>query len=169
MKKASLILISTLIASMILTSFGCGDSIKAAKYDEVIIGNQVWMAKNLDVDRFRNGDPIPEANTPEQWCTAYENREPAWCYYNNRIGIGDRYGKLYNWYAVIDPRGLAPKGWKIPRYDDWGRLIDYLGGDRAAGIMMKYTDYWVILSLKMRGNGTNESGFSGLPGGWQEL
>ena len=103
----------------------------------VTIGTQVWMTKNLNVDKFRNGDPIPEAKTYEEWTEATENREPAWCYYDNNPDNGDRYGKLYNWYAVHDPRGLAPEGWKIPSDDDWSRLTDFLGGKGVAGAKMK--------------------------------
>lgn len=77
--------------------------------EEVIIGDQVWMASNLDVDTFRNGDPIPHAKTDEDWELAGANGEPAWCYYGNNPGNSEEFGKLYNWYAVNDPRGLAPE------------------------------------------------------------
>jgi uncharacterized protein (TIGR02145 family) len=122
------------------------------------------MTQNLNVDKFRNGDPIPEAKTDEEWSKAGENGEPAWCYYNNNPDNGDRYGKLYNWYAVNDPRGLAPEGWKIPSDEEWSRLADFLGGESVAGTKMKSTDFWADYGGKS-GNGTNESGFSGLPGG----
>jgi uncharacterized protein (TIGR02145 family) len=129
---------------------------------EVNIGSQVWMSKNLNVDRFRNGDRIPHAETYEEWERAGETGQPAWCYYNNDSKNGKKYGRLYNWYAVNDPRGLAPKGWRIPSEEDWGRLIDFLGGWRVAGTKLKSTSGW-----KEDGNGTNESGFSGLPGGYR--
>jgi uncharacterized protein (TIGR02145 family) len=125
---------------------------------EVTIGKQVWMEENLNVDKFRNGDLIPEAKTGGEWEKAGENKQPAWCYYNDNPDNGDRYGKLYNWFAVNDPRGLAPEGWKIPSDEDWSRLTDFLGGD--AGTKMKSTSGW-----EDAGNGNNESGFSGLPGG----
>ncbi len=128
--------------------------------ESTVIGNQVWMSRNLDVDRFRNGDPIPEAKTYEEWKKAGQNGQPAWCYHNNNPDNGDRYGKLYNWFAVNDPRGLAPEGWKIPSDEDWTRLTDFLGGESVAGKKMKSTEFWAD-----SGNGTNESGFSGLPGG----
>jgi uncharacterized protein (TIGR02145 family) len=127
---------------------------------EVKIGDQIWMSKNLDVDTFRNGDPIPHAETDEAWEEAAENQEPAWCYYDNDPTNGEKYGKLYNWYAVNDPRGLAPEGWYIPSDDEWMTLIDYLGGEIEAGVKMKSTIGW-----NDDGNGTNESGFSGLPAG----
>jgi uncharacterized protein (TIGR02145 family) len=132
--------------------------------NEVTIGNQVWMTENLNVDKFRNGDPIPEAKTEEEWIIAGENGQPAWCYYNNNPENGDRYGKLYNWHAVNDSRSLAPEGWKIPSDEDWSILTDYLGEKRVAGDKMKSTDFWADNNGES-GNGTNESGFSGLPGG----
>ena len=150
MKKVSLILSAVVMSAMMVTSCG-GDA---------SIGNQIWMAENLNVDKFRNGDPIPHAKTAEEWYRAGENGEPAWCYYDNDPSNGDRYGKLYNWYAVNDPRGLAPEGWKIPSDEDWSRLTDFLGGETVAGTKMKSTDFGAE-----SGNGANESGFSGLPGG----
>ena len=69
----------------------------------VKIGTQVWMTKNLNLDKFRNGDPIPKAETFEQWKKAGDNKQPAWCYYNNDPANGVKYGKLYNWYAVNNP------------------------------------------------------------------
>lgn len=160
MKKVSLILSAVVMTAMMLSSCGGGAS------KEVTIGNQVWMSENLNVDKFRNGDPIPQAKTDEEWQEAGINQQPAWCYYDNDPANGEKYGKLYNWYAVNDPRGLAPKGWKIPSDEEWSRLTDFLGGERVAGTKMKYTDFWADYEGKS-GNGTNESGFSGLPGGYR--
>lgn len=126
----------------------------------VTIGNQVWMIKNLDVATFRNGDPIPEVKTDEEWKVAGENQQPAWCYYDNDPANGTKYGKLYNWYAVNDARGLAPKGYHIPTHAEWTTLTTYLGGENVAGTKMKSTSGWYY-----NGNGTNEIGFNGLPGG----
>ena len=103
----------------------------------VTIGSQVWMTKNLNVDKFRNGDPIPQAKTDEEWENARENKHPAWCYYENDPANGAKYGKLYNWYAVNDSRGLTPEGWKIPSDEDWNRLTDFLGGKWKASTKMK--------------------------------
>ena len=75
----------------------------------VIIGKQTWMKKNLDVSAFRNGDPILQAKTGEEWRNAGNSQTPAWCYYNNDPSNAE-FGKLYNWFAVNDPRGLAPVG-----------------------------------------------------------
>jgi len=136
----------------------------------VTIGTQVWMTKNLDVSTFRNGDPIPEAKTNEEWKKAGENKQPAWCYYDNDPANGAKYGKLYNWYAVIDSRGLAPVGYHIPTDAEWSTFINYLdpnadGGNNynTAGGKMKSTgtQYWQSTNT----DATNESGFSGLPGG----
>ncbi|MBM3454938.1 MAG: hypothetical protein FJX80_07300 [Bacteroidetes bacterium] len=127
MKKVSLILSAVIISAMMLSSCGGGAS------KEVTIGKQVWMTQNLNVDKFRNGDPIPEAKTKEEWARAGENKQPAWCYYENDPANGAKYGKLYNWYAVNDPRGLAPEGWHIPSDGEWSELSPYLGGEYAAG------------------------------------
>jgi len=153
MKKVSLLLSAAVGTVMLISS--CGGEHKG-----VTIGNQVWMAKNLNVDKFRNGDPIPEAKTEEEWVRAGENGQPAWCYYDNDPANGEKNGKLYNGYAVNDPRGLAPAGWHIPSDEEWTTLTDYLGGVNLAGKKMKSTSGW-----NDNGNGTNESGFSGLPGG----
>ena len=126
----------------------------------VTIGNQVWMAKNLDVSTFRNGDSIPQAKSNAEWEAAGENKQPAWCYYDNDPANGAKYGKLYNWYAVNDSRGLATAGYHIPSGAEWTQLTDFLGGE--AGKKMKSTSGW-----KDNGNGTNSSGFSGLPGGFR--
>lgn len=167
MKKQVILLLASVVAISLLLP-GCATILGGSKEEgaskEVTIGKQVWMTQNLNVDKFRNGDPIPEAKTDEEWIKAGENGEPAWCYYNNNPDNGDRYGKLYNWYAVNDPRGLAPEGWKIPSDEEWSRLTDFLGGESVAGKKMKSTDFWADNDGES-GNGTNESGFSGLPGG----
>lgn len=130
---------------------------------EVRIGSQVWMVKNLNVDKFLNGEPIPEAKTDEEWDNANNLRTAAWCYYENTPANGDKYGKLYNWFAVSDPRGLAPHGWHIPSDDEWSELVNYLNTSDA-GTKMKSKEGWNV-SENSVGNGSNESGFSGLPGG----
>jgi uncharacterized protein (TIGR02145 family) len=127
-------------------------------YKTVQIGTQVWMTKNRDVATFRNGDPIPEAKTKEEWKKAGNTMQPAWCYYNYDPANGAKYGKLYNWYAVNDKRGLAPVGYHIPSDAEWSQLIDYLGGEVVAGAKMK--------GGKLGYYANNESGFSGLPGGF---
>ena len=159
MKKVNLILGAVVMAAMMLSSCGSVGS-NEVTIDEVTIGTQVWMSNNLDVSTFRNGDPIPEAKTAREWQEAEVNRQPAWSYYNNDPAYGARYGKLYNWYAVNDSRGLAPEGWHIPTDAEWSTLENYLGND--AGNKLKSTSGWINY-----GNGTNSSGFSGLPGGYR--
>ena len=126
----------------------------------VKIGKQVWTSKNLDVSTFRNGDAIQQATTREEWRKAGENKQPAWCYYDYDPAYNTKYGKLYNWYAVTDSRGLAPKGWHVPGDDEWQIMIDFLGGESDVAKKMKSVDQW-----KLDEDGTNESGFDGPPGG----
>ena len=125
---------------------------------EVTIGNQVWTSKNLDVSKFKNGEEIPQAETKDQWKAFSDANEAAWCYYENKT----EYGKLYNWYAVNDPRGLAPAGYHIPTDAEWTTLTNYLGGETIAGAKMKSKTGW-----ENDGNGTNSSAFAGLPGGYR--
>ena len=136
-------------------------------YTMVGIGNQTWMAENLRVDRFRNGDPITEAKTNEDWIKACENKQPAWCYYDNDPANGSLLiGVLYNWYAVIDSRGLAPIGWHIPSETEWSIIENYSGGNENGGKKMKAVGAWGN-GLYGRNDGTNESGFSARPGGFR--
>jgi uncharacterized protein (TIGR02145 family) len=95
----------------------------ADKINTIKIGEQVWMAENLNVSTFCNGDPIPEAKTKEAWEKAAGQGTPAWCYYDNNPAYGKKLGKLYNWFAVNDPRGLAPEKWRIPGKDDFALLL----------------------------------------------
>jgi uncharacterized protein (TIGR02145 family) len=148
-----------------------GDNIRfkiEAEYENsgIRIGTQVWMTKNLNVDKFRTGEAIPQAKTDEEWKRAGESGEPAWCYYDNNPAKGAVYditiGKLYNWYAVNDPRGLAPMGWHVPSDREWTVLTEYLGGNEVAGAKMKSETGWFYA-----GYGSNSSGFSGLPGGYR--
>jgi len=128
----------------------------------LIIGNQTWAEANLNVSTFRNGDTIPEAKTNKEWVAAGESGKPAWCYFNNDPAIGKKYGKLYNWFALHDPRGLAPAGWTLSSDADWTRLVNYLGGPGTAGSKLKSTSGWNEGSI-----GTNDTGFSGFPGGYR--
>jgi uncharacterized protein (TIGR02145 family) len=109
-------------------------------HETVKIGTQEWTVKNLDVSRYRNGDIIPEVKDPKEWANL---KTGAWCYYNNDPENGKIYGKLYNWYAVNDARGLPPEGFHIPS-DVELRKIFYL----TEGAKFK-----------------DSNGFRGLPGG----
>ena len=135
---------------------------KAKEPGTVIIGTQIWAEANLNVSTFRNGDTIQEAKTFKEWVAAGESGKPAWCYYNNDPGIGKKYGKLYNWFAVTDPRELAPAGWTLPESADWAKLINFLGGPGAAGSKLKSTTGWNEGSI-----GSNDTGFTGYPGGYR--
>jgi uncharacterized protein (TIGR02145 family) len=107
------------------------------QYESVRIGNQEWMTRNLDVDRFRNGDLIPHIESDVEWEESGENGQPAWCYYDNDPENGKKYRKLYNWFAVNDPRGLAPEGSHITSQKEWTILVEFLGGFEIAGLKMK--------------------------------
>lgn len=135
---------------------------KFQNQETVVIGTQVWTTKNLDVSTYKNGDIIPEVKNPILWDNLTTG---AWCYYDNDPKNGAIYGKLYNWYAVNDSRGLAPKGYHIPSDKEWDALIDYLGGSRVAGGKMKETgtEHWNSLNKYA----TNSSGFTALPGGYR--
>lgn len=123
-------------------------------YDCVKIGEQIWMTANLDVDKFRNGDLIREAISNEDWINAGQNFEPAWCYYNNDSN-NSKYGKLYNLYAIGDPRGLAPEGWHVADHNEEWRKLTKFNNDK-----LKSTLGW-----DNNENGSNETGFAALPGG----
>jgi uncharacterized protein (TIGR02145 family) len=127
---------------------------------EVQIGTQVWMTKNLNVSRYRNGDPIPQVNNPTQWANLTTG---AWCYYNNNSANGLVYGKLYNWYAVNDSRGLAPVGWHVPSDVEWTMLVTFLDGESFAGSKLKSITLWTNPNT----GATNSSGFTGIPGGFR--
>ncbi len=139
----------TLIFYFVLTSTLVGQT----NYKKVNIGGDNWMRENLNVSRFRNGDIIPEAKTDKEWATAFENGQPAWCYYENDSTNGLMHGKLYNWFAVNDVRGLAPLGWHIPTNQDWDRLIDSLGG------------YSEAVNLYFNNNQTLNTEFNASPNG----
>lgn len=129
---------------------------------EIRIGNQIWATKNLNITRFRNGDLIPEAASVKDWEKAGESGKPAWCYYNNDAANGEKYGRLYNWFAVNDKRGLAPEGWHVASDAEWKKLVEQLGGMEVAGTKLKSAHGW-----KENGNGNNMSGFSAVPGGYR--
>jgi uncharacterized protein (TIGR02145 family) len=129
-------------------------------YRTVTIGTQVWMAENLKVTHYRNGDAIPNVTVPAAWG---ELTSGAYCNYDNDTAQAADYGRLYNWFAVDDSRNIAPIGWHVPTDAEWQALVNYLGGDAIAGGKMKETgtEHWVSPNT----GATNESGFCALPGG----
>src|ERR1035437_7649387 len=112
---------------------------KSQTIKTVTIGTQIWMVQNLDVSHFRNGDAIPEAKTDNEWNTAVMEKKPVWCYYDNSPANEEKYGKLYNRYAVIDPRGLAPAGWHVPVREEWEKMMNSLPDNAETGKKMKST------------------------------
>lgn len=163
--KITLFKPTAFICFMILTVVGFNVNAQAVKdingnvYRTIKYGMQEWTASNLNVNTFRNGDVIQEAKTKEEWIKAGSDGKPAWCYFKNNIENGKKYGKLYNWHAINDPRGLAPAGWRIPINNDWMTLIKNLLGVDYAGPKMKNITGW-----KSK-NGVNKIGFSALPAG----
>jgi uncharacterized protein (TIGR02145 family) len=137
------------------------DTRQLSSLGKVKIGNQEWLTENLNVDHFRNGDIIPEAKSDEDWGKAGDLRQPAWCYYDNNPENGKKYGKLYNWNVINDPRGLAPKGWHIPSEKEWRILIEKVAKD---GNALKEVGYG-----SGNGLGTNISGFSALLAGYRHF
>jgi uncharacterized protein (TIGR02145 family) len=139
---------------IIINMFGCGE-----RYETISIKNQIWMVDNLSVSEFSNGDTITYASSDEAWIEADKAKQPAWCYSRNDKGDLKEFGKLYNIYAVKDPRGLAPKGWHIPTDEEFMSLIENF---EPAGLF-KTQRYFSLVSEKY--GGTNKSGFSALMSG----
>ncbi len=134
-----------------VSSNGFVKDIDGNVYKTIKIGKQLWMAENLRVTHYGNGEEIPCLPEDDEW----DNNSGAYCYYNNDTTNIRKYGLLYNWFAVDDSRNLAPKGWHVPTDSEWQELVEYLGGDAIAGGKMKSTA------------ATNDSGFSALPGGYR--
>ena len=147
-----------LIIGLMLTltlGFSVNGQIKSVK-----IGTQTWSTENLGVTKFRDGSTIRQAQKDEDWRAASRAGKPAWCYYQNDESNGPKYGKLYNWFAINDKRGIAPKGWHVPTDDEWRELGEAAGGPRDAGSSLKDSVLW-----NEEGNGDNSTGFAGRPGG----
>jgi uncharacterized protein (TIGR02145 family) len=141
-------------------SYGTVSDIDGNVYATIAIGPQIWMAENLRTTRYANGEPIPNITDNFQWNNTTIG---AWSYYDNNSSFNNTYGKLYNWYTVADPRNVCPVGWHVPITAEWEFLVINLGGYNVAGGKMKSTgtQYWQPQNI----SATNESGFSGLPGG----
>ncbi len=132
------------------------------------LDSQVWMSGNLNVAEYCNGDKIIESKSMTEWVELNKNETGGWCYYENNSSYGTKYGKLYNWYAVNDNRGLAPEGWKIPSDEDWKKLEHNLGMNKEnlqhkgyrgkEGNLLKSKKGWESIHK-------DEFGFNALPGG----
>ena len=144
-------------------------------YQTVQIGDQLWMAENLKVTHYRNGDPIPHVIADGNWTSTFSG---AYCYYDNDPDNGDTYGALYNWYAVDDARNIAPEGWHIPTDEEIKELEMALGmsqseadvngwrGTNEGSKLVGRADLWTNGNLENDAEfGT--SGFSFLPGGYR--
>ena len=129
------------------------------------IGKQEWTTLNLNVVVFSNGDPINEIKTKEEWIIANKEGRPGWCFYNNDKENEQIYGRLYNWYAVTDERGICPKGWHIPSDNEWGELIESIGGYKKAGKLMKSNSLW----QESCNLGNNQSEFNVFPSGYRNF
>ena len=129
-------------------------------YPVVEIGSQCWTKENLKTTKYVDGSVIPNITDSAQWIGLTTG---AWANFDNSPANDVTYGKLYNWYTVADPRNLCPKGWHVPTDAEWITLTSFLGGELIAGDKMKTTTGWQAPNT----DATNESGFSGLPGGFR--
>jgi len=120
------------------------------------VGTQEWMGKNLNTDKFSNGESIPEAKTRQEWTEAGLSGKAAWCYFNNDPSSNEKHGKLYNWHVVSDPRGICPQGWRVPTDEDWNKLTESLGGLEEAGLK--------LISNRRWNNGVLPQDLSKIPG-----
>ena len=159
------------------TNFTCGDPINYHGYDyaTVQIGEQCWFAENLRSENYENGDSIPTNLTDSEWENASTGAVATFgegessCFESSIDGDAceeewslNEYGRLYNWFAVDDPRGLCPNGWHVPSNEEWTTMTDDLGGASEVGGELRSSYGW-----PENGNGSNLSGFSGLPGGYR--
>jgi uncharacterized protein (TIGR02145 family) len=127
------------------------------QYTTITINGEEWFRENLKTNRYANGDTIENVPTPGDWGLRTSG---AWAYYNNDISNNSSFGKLYNWYAVSDIRGLCPTGWHVATDADWTSLSANYGTDAVAGKELKATTLWTTPNTN-----TNSSGFGALPGG----
>ena len=148
-------------------AFVCGTSLVADgegnTYNTVQIGNQCWTQSNLNVTKYRNGDNISNLTNGSQWSGTPPSATGAWCSYNNNNANDATNGKLYNWYAVNDGRGLCFTGWHVPSDGEWTTLSNALGGASVAGGAMKTTTGWASPNT----GATNSSGFNGRAAGFR--
>ena len=129
----------------------------------VTIGSQTWMTTNLNVTTFRNGDPIYEAQSVEEWERCGKKKIPAWCWYDNDPKTDKKTGKLYNWFAINDPRDLTPSGYHIPNESDWNTLVNHLGGELDAAPKMRLGKEWGDSTTVVHSN----ANFAAVPSGWR--
>ena len=131
-------------------------------YNTIKIGSQYWMVQNLNTTKYNNGDPIPNITDNTTWIGLSSG---AYCDYDNSLNNSSIYGRLYNYYAVVDSRGLCPNGWHVPSDTEWETLFTYIGGSSVAGGKLK--EVGIIRWNAPNTNATNEFGFTGLPAGYR--
>jgi len=148
------------IVSISLSAQSFVEDIDGNQYVTTTIGTQTWMAQNLRVTKYNNGDPIPNVQDAASWSA---QNIGAWSHYNNDSVYDYDLGKLYKFYTTEDARGLCPDGWRMPTREDWEELRDYLGGEEIAASGLKATGgahYWTEPMV-----GDNTYGFNGVGGG----
>ena len=111
-----------------------------------------WSVENLKLKHFKNGDPIPKATTKQEWITAFEEGKPAYCFYNNDSTLGEQFGYIYNWFALADPRGLAPEGTRVANQNDWDTLFMFINSrqDPKTGVEPNNTVMKSLTSDRLR-------------------
>jgi uncharacterized protein (TIGR02145 family) len=131
-------------------------------YKTIRIGTQTWMAENLKVTKYRNGDLIDTTDPVTLDIAGETSPKHQWPYEGNESNVAT-YGRLYTWYAITDNRGICPDGWRVPNDTDWLTLIHFLGGDSVAGRKLKEMGnvHWIGSNSDV----TNETGFTAIPGG----
>jgi len=134
--------------------------IEGNSYKTVYIGTQQWMGENLKTAKYNDGTTIQNVTDNAQWAKLTTG---AWSYYKNDAANNTKYGKLYNWYAVIpNNKNVCPSGWHVPTDAEWAVLTNYLDGLTAGGKMKEVgTTNWISPNT----DATNTSLFTGLPGG----
>lgn len=133
-------------------------------YRTVVLDNKTWMAENLRVTKYKNGESI-ETTNPNQDISKVSEPKYYWSY-KGKDSLSKIYGNLYTWYVIQDPRGVCPEGFHVPSDQEWISLINSLDGNIEAGAKLKETDF--VHWFKPNANATNESGFTALPGGYRD-
>jgi uncharacterized protein (TIGR02145 family) len=152
-------------------TYGTVSDIDGNEYKTIQIGQQEWMAENLRTSRFSNGDPIANISSGAEWADLSAFSTPAWCHLENNTWNEYLFGKLYNYYVVMDTRNVCPTGWHVPTDNEWDSGINFfLGGYTQSGGKMKSSyngslSLWDLYNGDNSGLYSNESGFSGVPGG----
>lgn len=136
-------------------------------YNTVKIGNQTWMAENLETTHYRDGTAIPNVTSNSAWMGLTNG---AYCWPLNMPENKDLYGAYYNWFTVVNNHNLCPLGWHIPSTTEFEILEDFLGGSNIAGGKMKTTgtiEEETGLWKSPNSGADNSSGFTTVPAGYR--